>query len=738
MDNLGEILHNLKDFFIASSQNEQIESRITKLYENGLDNETYISIITMLEQMMVSDSAKITFKYYLESNLNKNDRIITNPVFQSLFIQNTSMQEELRNAKMGESEEVSRLNAIIKNLTSIISESQANKCKLESKLKSSNEMITNFKARINETVIQITDLQAKNQSLIRENKVLAKRHGNVAVELQNELDLVRNELNIKIDKIRALEEQNRSTLLAYAQEVNVLKEQIVEHSNSAPIEINHYYEDLEMKSKEIEMITSLTMRLNEMLLKKKKTIQELAVFYDKSKKMDENFMSRVITDRISQLEDEIERIKQKSEQSSRDAKEQKQYYDSLMTQKNEIESSTQENLKSIEELTIKLQILKKQLENSQIVSKETHSQIDVINEEFAYKSRQLTLLTEEMNSIKEEFKSKQKEIKEMDLQMKQMSYEKEKLKESIEESVKHLENTQINIHSINEEVIQMNIQKETIISTLAELDSINEQKQTRIKELDLIISQMKETYQEKEDEAKIIEEQLIVKEQEKNSLETKLNEISSSLKIKQEQILEMESAISRIEPEIIELTNKEPENIRNYEEIKEKFDILEREFNEKMNEKGEIGKKIEDKESKYEELMQKMNLSTIELEKMEKENRRLNIELDLSISEQQEINRKIEQQKLEKLIKEKKIADNNTKLDNMKSLLNELIQETQQVSMKLESLDEQIKKKTQTYEEVSSALKELIDEKESILSEIQNTKTSIEQLDEYQEQTLCE
>jgi len=237
LSHLREFFTNIIDLVKGCGDQSEIQKKVDEYFQNllskGTDCEYYLSAIGYLE--IISDVVKpLTLKkedFFPDLDVDNID-IVRHPVFVSLFNHAVNLKISLEFEKEKAKNSVPRLESLVQSLNSMLSEEQSARVELESKLQKQNDLnrnkIESFKSRINSDTQTIHDLEARIQSLEKENDALAKSKGKNVDQLHNELKTLQQALDMRTEKSRILEEQNRQNLMIYANDISALRSQITQ------------------------------------------------------------------------------------------------------------------------------------------------------------------------------------------------------------------------------------------------------------------------------------------------------------------------------------------------------------------------------------------------------------------------------------------------------------------------------------------------------------------------------
>ena len=248
--NFNESLTNLKNFFTELAPvlkqggdkneiNQKVISEFEKLLTNGMDCSYYLSAISYLQQVDETLKSAAVQKYVIQpknqsdENLIKVDKdMMSNPSYRALLERCIQIQNEFEEFKIKTDSAVPKLEALNVSLNTMLSDEQNARTELEQKSQKQAEnhrkIVDDLRTRITTNEQQLRELQEKYEALESENAALAKSKGRNVDSVYQEMQKVKMELDMKTEKIKVIEEQNRQNLLIYANEVSGLRDQLAQ------------------------------------------------------------------------------------------------------------------------------------------------------------------------------------------------------------------------------------------------------------------------------------------------------------------------------------------------------------------------------------------------------------------------------------------------------------------------------------------------------------------------------
>ena len=463
--NFDEALNNLKNFFTELSPlvkenrdkseiNQKVISEFEKLLSNGMDCAYYSSAISCLQQANETLKSAAVQKYLIqpknpsdENLLRVDSNMLSNPAYRALLERTIQIQNEFEEFKIKTDSAVPKLEALNVTLNTMLSDEQNARTELEQKSQKQAEnhrkIVDDLRTRITTNEQQLRDLQEKYEALQSENAALAKSKGRNVDSVYQEMQKVKMELDMKSEKIKVIEEQNRQNLLIYANEVSTLRDQLAQVEAQSKGGENQQSDEKmspqKQKPKEtrnIETLESLYQSLFEELDRKaietnllNHLIGDLAVEIDHKREFAaemikslgvETTNANIIEDLKSQkakLEEEIENTKKQFE-------EEKQTIENLS---NDLKQEQQE----LEDLKVNQQ---KEIESINAGNDEKETQIQKLKEENDSLREDIEEAKEKENNLASQLTLSQVLVQEQTTIMEQKNAEIEKLNNEIAEN----------------------------------------------------------------------------------------------------------------------------------------------------------------------------------------------------------------------------------------------------------------------------------------------------------------
>ncbi|EAY00640.1 hypothetical protein TVAG_134300 [Trichomonas vaginalis G3] len=234
-DSIGDAIKHIREFFLAyngivSAEKPQPEAEEAKTLVNNLfshgDAQFYLSAVAYLQQ--VSD-IKEAEKLIQQTNINADRSIIGNPAYRSLVEKHINLVNEFEEYKAKSSSAIPKLEALNTSLNTMLTDEQNLRSELETRLSKTVEQhrknIDDLRSRVTSREQMVHELEERIDKLQAENGALAKSKGRNVEAVYTELQNVKLDLELKSEKIRMVEEQNRQNLMIYANEISQLKDE---------------------------------------------------------------------------------------------------------------------------------------------------------------------------------------------------------------------------------------------------------------------------------------------------------------------------------------------------------------------------------------------------------------------------------------------------------------------------------------------------------------------------------
>lgn len=426
------------------------------------------------------------------------------------------LQESLR----GRENELSSAKSEIESLTISVSELSTSNSNFESSLKEKLEEINvikeKYKAKSEEYDFISKELQDKKSELELKISELDKLHDELRQKTEEVLKLEQslNEKTFELDdKIKELEEKNLI--------INKQNEQLAEKENLI-VEKDNLLADkeAELQRKSAELESKLSELAENIALVKKKDIEIESA----------NKQSLENGNEVSILTSQIDDLKSKLESSNSDYNNLKNDYDTLQVQLEGTRSGSDVLAKKLESLNAELDNLEINLNNvtserdeaiKELSTKETtieslETRLQTVSSNSDNLAKQLTgveleltdskntieTLNSDLSSLKSELDSKEKEVSsltnkivKLESDLKAKSAELDEVTASSLSDTELVERINNEKASLEEQIANLTVDKETLVSQIDDLNKIIVEKDTSILDLQNRVTKLSESYE---------------------------------------------------------------------------------------------------------------------------------------------------------------------------------------------------------------------------------------------------
>lgn len=498
-ENIGESIAKLKEFFTnistltkdTQTQNEihqKILSEILTLSSNGTDFSYYLPAITYLQDVadqIKSPSLKSIFENKKE--ISFDGKLIENPSYRSLLDTCLKLKNEFEEFKVKTNSAIPRLEALNVSLNTMLADEQSSKLELEQKMQKQMEnhrkIVEDLRNRVTTRDQQIHELENKYDMLQNENVALAKSKGRNVDALFQELQKIKMDNEMKTEKIRVIEEQNRQNLLIYANEISQLKgaapvpqalaspknaeEKKTEENKVETLEeiYSSLFAEIDRKAIEVSVIESVNANIMESLEKRREFASEMIKSFG---------IEATGSNVIEALKAQIVKINDELSKSKEDFEKQKSEITALSEELKANEEKLGENKK---QQTEELNTLNQQNEDKKHVIEGLKENIDKLAQEIdAAKEKQASLESEislidtqilEQKNINEK---KNKELDELSADLSSKTNERDEIENTNTDISSKITTCQANIQTILGEIEEKKEQQKNLEEELSALN----------------------------------------------------------------------------------------------------------------------------------------------------------------------------------------------------------------------------------------------------------------------------